>query len=108
MAMSHVIWPLGIAWFVALSSTASAGWMSKILSRPAWCALSRLSLCVYLIHPVVILLHYLSTRTPLFVTPFTMVFFFIGHTMLSYVAALVMYLGFQSPFVALQQLTKSV
>ncbi|KAL8612785.1 hypothetical protein ACOMHN_033455 [Nucella lapillus] len=92
-AMSHVIWTLGVAWVVILCCTQNG------VGRP----LSRLSLCVYLIHPVVIAVFFLTLRTPFFINTFTMGFTFIGNTVFSFASALVIYLGVESPARALKR-----
>ncbi|XP_076436138.1 O-acyltransferase like protein-like [Babylonia areolata] len=100
-AMSHVVWALGVAWVTVLCCTRNANTLAAFLSWGGWVPLSRLSLCVFLVHPVIIVTYFITLRTPFFITPFTMCFAFIGNTIISFASAFVIYLGIESPTKAL-------
>jgi peptidoglycan/LPS O-acetylase OafA/YrhL len=63
-ALSHTLWALGLAWVVIACATSNGGIINDLLSAPCLYPFSRVTYCVYLVHPVVIRTFVVSSDTP--------------------------------------------
>ncbi|GIX95607.1 nose resistant to fluoxetine protein 6 [Caerostris extrusa] len=78
--------------------------VNNILSWKALIPLSRLTYCAYLVHPIVQILYFASVKQLIHFQYITMVIYFLGFLFVSYAAALVTSLLFESPVIRLERL----
>lgn len=84
---SRITWSLGLS-IVIFACHNGYGWVANdFLSMKFWTPLSRLSLLVYLIHPVVLFVLFYSRRAPVYGTDITLAVYTIATVVLSYGAA---------------------
>lgn len=63
-ALSHTLWAVGLAWVVIACATGNGGIIDDLLSASCLYPFSRVTYCVYLVHPVVIRTFVVSSDTP--------------------------------------------
>jgi peptidoglycan/LPS O-acetylase OafA/YrhL len=63
-ALSHTLWAVGLAWVVIACATGNGGIIDDLLSAPCIYPFSRVTYCVYLVHPVFIRIFLMSSDTP--------------------------------------------
>ncbi|XP_021369748.1 nose resistant to fluoxetine protein 6-like [Mizuhopecten yessoensis] len=98
------VWSLCVAWVIFACHNDMGGYVNSILSWKALVPLSRLSFSVYLIHPVMMITHVYSKRSLVYLTDYDMIYLFVGHTIVSYMAAFILALACEAPFMALEKL----
>ncbi|KAK7462654.1 hypothetical protein BaRGS_00038305 [Batillaria attramentaria] len=103
ISMNHVVWGMGVAWLLFVCCTNNAGLANRLFSRRGWLIPSRLTYCVFLVHPVVIMVYYMSVRAPFFFSKFNIAFAYIGNVVLSYACAFLLHIGFEAPMMALER-----
>jgi peptidoglycan/LPS O-acetylase OafA/YrhL len=91
------VWAVGVCIVVFLCSQGAGGHINAFLSWKAWVPLSRMSYVVYLIHPLAIGIYYMQTHRAFHVDHWMMFYYFIGNTMVSYLAAFVLCTWFELP-----------
>lgn len=102
-ATSRTVWGVCIAWVVFACATGYGGPVNALLSWRAIIPLSRLTYCAYLVHPLVLWLYYYSRRTLMYWYDLEVIYLFLGHVCLSYGAAFVVSLAFESPMMGLEK-----
>jgi peptidoglycan/LPS O-acetylase OafA/YrhL len=85
-------------------SSTSRGFTYELLCWNGFQFTSRLSYCMYLLHPVVIWLHYAYSSTPLPSTAFHFARFFAANFFITQLLAIVFCLLFESPINRIQRL----
>ncbi|KAF8796918.1 nose resistant to fluoxetine protein 6-like [Argiope bruennichi] len=105
-ALSHVGFALGLAWVIFVCIIGQAGVINSILSWKAWIPLSRLTYCAYLIHPIVLFGYYSSVKRLVEFNHINMVMFYLGFLIVSYSAAGIASLLFESPVIRLERLLR--
>lgn len=101
--LQRPLWGLVVSWVVFACSTGNGGPINTALSWKGFLPLSRLTLCVYLIHPIVILCDLFSYRVFAYFSIGYVVFRYIGYVVVAYFAALVLSVLTQSPFLNLER-----
>ncbi|XP_053380232.1 nose resistant to fluoxetine protein 6-like [Mercenaria mercenaria] len=85
-------------------SKVSVAWpVNALLSWRGIIPLSRLTYCAYLVHPLVIYVYIFSRRTLMHWYDLQMIYLFLGHLCVSYAAAFVLSLAFESPMMGLEK-----
>ncbi|CAL1277762.1 unnamed protein product [Larinioides sclopetarius] len=105
-ALNHLGFAFGLAWVIFVCITGQAGAVNGILSWKAWIPLSRLTFCAYLIHPIVIFAYYSSMKRLIEFNHINMVMSYFGFLIISYAAAAVTSLLFESPVIRLERLLR--
>ncbi|XP_050448535.1 nose resistant to fluoxetine protein 6-like isoform X2 [Cataglyphis hispanica] len=101
VALSRTIWATGIAWIVIACFTEYGGIVNQLLSLKVLIPFSKLTYCVYLIHPFVIQLNHLTSETSIHLESLPVVVMFIGYFVISYICAYVLSLMAEVPYILL-------
>ncbi|XP_026669929.1 nose resistant to fluoxetine protein 6 isoform X2 [Ceratina calcarata] len=100
-ALSHSGWAVSIGWILIACVTGHGRLINKILSWPGLYPLSRLSYCAYLVHPAIIRAVVLHGESSIHLTRGLMAILFLGFTVATYAASLIISLLFEAPVVSL-------
>jgi peptidoglycan/LPS O-acetylase OafA/YrhL len=96
-------WSLVIGWLIFLCSTNQGGIVNTILSWPIWAPLARLNYSAYLIHLMIIFITMYNQTIPIYFQPYILVSTYISTLFVSYVAAIVVVIFFETPFFLLEK-----
>ncbi|CAH0552702.1 unnamed protein product [Brassicogethes aeneus] len=107
-SLSHSAWAMGLAWIVVACVTGHGGVANKILSSTILYPFSRVTYCVYLIHPIVIRLMVMSTDSPMHLGFIITFIIFLGQSVASYALAFFVSLAFEAPVVSLLRIMSKV
>ncbi|XP_045202094.2 nose resistant to fluoxetine protein 6-like [Mercenaria mercenaria] len=102
-ATSRTAWGLSVAWVIFACATGYGGPVNALLSWRAIIPLSRLTYCAYLIHPIVLYSYNRSLRTLMYWNDLEMIYLFLGNICVSFAAAFVLSLAFESPMMGLEK-----
>ncbi|XP_054729042.1 O-acyltransferase like protein-like [Anastrepha obliqua] len=100
-SLSHSAWALSLAWITIACSTGHGGYINSLLSASCLYPFSRVTYCAYLVHPIVIRSMALNTDAPLHLGGDTMVIFFFGLVVASYLLSFVVSMSFEAPVVTM-------
>ncbi|XP_022242856.1 nose resistant to fluoxetine protein 6-like isoform X2 [Limulus polyphemus] len=103
-ATHRIAWTLGVAWVTMVCITGQGGIVNKILSWKCLIPLSRVTLEVYLLHPLLQWLYMASLHDKVYTSHYTAVYLYIGHLVIAYALAFACCLAFEAPFYRLQKL----
>ncbi|XP_055947829.1 nose resistant to fluoxetine protein 6-like [Argiope bruennichi] len=106
-ALSRTGFALGLGWVIFVCVIGQGGVVNSILSWKALIPLSRLTYCAYLVHPIVIVTYFSSVRTLSNFSHINAVLLYIGMLVMSYGAAMVTTLLFESPVIRLERLIRN-
>ncbi|XP_055947834.1 nose resistant to fluoxetine protein 6-like [Argiope bruennichi] len=106
-ALSRIAYSLALAWVIFICVTGQGGFVNAFLSWKAWIPLSRLTYCAYLVHALVQTSYAFSLRTMLTFSHVNVVMMFLGFLVVTYVAALMTSLLFESPVIRLERLIRN-
>ncbi|GIY20664.1 nose resistant to fluoxetine protein 6 [Caerostris extrusa] len=106
-SFSRTCFAFGLAWVIFVCVTDQGGVVNNILSWKALIPLSRLTYCAYLVHPIVEILYFASVKQLIHFQHITLVIYFLGFLFVSYAAALVTSLLFESPVIRLERLIRN-
>lgn len=90
-------WSFAAGWIVLACVTGHAGPISKFLSARPLATLSRLTYCAYLTNGLVELYQASTIRTPRYMSVISLLGECLSHTVLTFLAALILCLMFESP-----------
>lgn len=96
-------WGIAVCWIIFACATGNGGVVNDILSWSPFVPLGRLTYCAYLLHPFVMLIYYENRMHALYFTDYDTVYMFLGNLVLSYGAAFVISLFFESPTMGLEK-----
>jgi peptidoglycan/LPS O-acetylase OafA/YrhL len=102
LALSRPLWACVLAWITFTALTGYGGWAADVLASPIWLPISRLTFCAYLVHPIVLNTFFNTLKHPLYYQDGVAVYFFLGNTIVSYMAAAVIALLVETPFAQLE------
>ncbi|XP_060563326.1 nose resistant to fluoxetine protein 6-like [Ruditapes philippinarum] len=102
-ALHRTGWAVAVCWIVFACSTGHGGWVNEVLSWKAFVPLGRLTYSAYLIHPLVMIVFYMSRNTPTYFSIYEVIYLFLGHLCLSYGIGFVVSLVFESPMMGLEK-----
>ncbi|XP_053380235.1 nose resistant to fluoxetine protein 6-like [Mercenaria mercenaria] len=102
-ATFRTAWGMCVAWVIFACASGYGGPVNKLLSWRAIIPLSRLTYCAYLVHPLVLYTYYYSRRTLMRWYDLELIYLFLGHLCVSYAAAFVISLAFESPMMGLEK-----
>ncbi|OWF41722.1 nose resistant to fluoxetine protein 6-like [Mizuhopecten yessoensis] len=100
---NRIAWGASLCWVIFACATGNGGYVNTLLSWKAFIPLSRLTYCGYLIHPIIMFAFYFSHQTPIHFDIFTMIMYYLGFLCLSFMAAFVISLAFEAPFMGLEK-----
>ncbi|GFU16199.1 nose resistant to fluoxetine protein 6 [Nephila pilipes] len=106
-ALNRTCFACGLAWVMFVCIIGQGDIVNRILSWKVWIPLSRLTFCAYLVHPIVEFTYYYSVKRLFEFSHITVVMFYIGFLVISYAAALVTSLLFESPVIRLERLIRN-
>ncbi|XP_033118022.1 nose resistant to fluoxetine protein 6-like [Anneissia japonica] len=104
ITLSRFSWAVALAWVAFACATGYGGPVNSLLSWSVWIPLARISYCAYLLHPIIMFVFYYSLPTLIYFSDFLLIYFFLGHVVLSYAAAFVLSVCSEAPFMALEKL----
>ncbi|XP_060604940.1 nose resistant to fluoxetine protein 6-like isoform X2 [Ruditapes philippinarum] len=102
-ATFRTAWGLAIAWVIFACATGYGGPVNSLLSWKGIIPLSRLTYCAYLVHPIAMYLYYQSRRSLMHWYDLEIIYLFFGNLCVSYAAAFVVSLAFESPMMGLEK-----
>ncbi|XP_045194786.2 uncharacterized protein LOC123550421 [Mercenaria mercenaria] len=102
-ALHRTAWGVAVCWIVFACATGHGGWINEVLSWKAFVPLGRLTYSAYLIHPLVMLVFYMSRNTPTYFSIYEVIYLFLGHLVLSYGIGFIVSLVFESPMMGLEK-----
>ncbi|KAG8173883.1 hypothetical protein JTE90_020463, partial [Oedothorax gibbosus] len=105
-AFNRTCFSLGLAWVMYVCITGQGGIVNRILSIKLFISLSRLTYCAYLIHPIVMYIYYFSLKSLFDFSHLKFVILYFGFLVLSYSAAFITSLLFESPIIRLDKLVR--
>jgi len=101
-AAGRVIFPLGLGMFILPSLFGKNRLFRAILNNAFFTVGSRIAICGYLVHLMIILTEAYSSKGNYFPNDVTMIYAFLASTVLSCVLAVILVLTVESPFVNLE------
>jgi len=101
--LSHSGYILGLAILSYFMLNQYANLIRDLLSFHIWTPLARLTFGAYLLHPIIMMSGYLSTRHALNWDIWTITVNFLGYTILSYATSLVFWLIFEKPLANMEK-----
>ncbi|KAJ8670305.1 hypothetical protein QAD02_001564 [Eretmocerus hayati] len=102
--ISKPVWALFNCWIIYTSIHGQAGLLSTILSWDLLFPLSKLSYCIYILHPIIGQMHIAKQRTPKYFSDFFAWSDYFGDYMTTVFVAFFFSLLFESPLVAVEKL----
>lgn len=101
-SLSRTGWSLAIAWLIFLCSIHQGGIVNSILSWPIWLPFTRLNYAAFLVHPTILYIIIFNRTVPFYYQPHILLNNFVSHIFFSYLAAIVVYMFFETPFVVIE------
>ena len=101
-SLSRTGWSLSIGWLIFLCSTNQGGIVNTILSWPIWLPFARLNYAAFLVHPTILYIIIFNRTVPFYYQPHILLNNFVSHIFFSYLAAIVVYMFFETPFVVIE------
>ncbi|CAC5392295.1 unnamed protein product [Mytilus coruscus] len=99
----RTVWGACVAWVIFACATGYGGFVNVILSWKGFIPLSRLTYMAYLVH-IIIMMHYIMSYQRMFhLTDSEYIYQFLGNLGLSYMAAFVTSLAFESPMMGIER-----
>ncbi|GBM27686.1 Nose resistant to fluoxetine protein 6 [Araneus ventricosus] len=106
-ALSRIGFSLALAWVIFVCVIGQGDAVNSILSWKALIPLSRLTYCAYLVHPIVQITYFGSIRRLIEFNHINVMMLYLGTLFISYAAALVISLLFESPVIRLERLLRN-
>ncbi|GFY57918.1 nose resistant to fluoxetine protein 6 [Trichonephila inaurata madagascariensis] len=106
-ALNRTCFACGLAWVMFVCIIGQGDIVNAILSWKVWIPLSRLTFCAYLVHPIVEFVYYNSVKRLFEFSHITVIMLYIGFLMISYAAALMTSLLFESPVIRTGRLIRN-
>ncbi|KAI1289528.1 Nose resistant to fluoxetine protein 6 [Halotydeus destructor] len=104
VALRSSIWSLAIAWLIFTLSTGRAKFLNDLLSWTGFVPLSRLNYTVFLTHTIILNYRFFSLKQTQIWSDFNFIYYGISNFFISIFVAYLLYISFESPFVALEKL----
>ncbi|XP_062572908.1 nose resistant to fluoxetine protein 6-like [Saccostrea cucullata] len=102
-ATNRTVWGACVCWVIYACATDNGGFVNTLLSWTPFGPLARLGYCVYLVHPVLMYIYYFSSRIPIYLTDFTVIYLFLGNLLISNLVAFVASVAFEAPMMGLEK-----
>ncbi|XP_037270572.2 O-acyltransferase like protein [Rhipicephalus microplus] len=106
-ALHRTLWALAVAWVLYACCTLHARLLNEWLSWGPLKVVGRLSYCMLLVHPLVIVSQKSQNRHITFFSHFDMMHLFFGHYAVTLVMSFLVHLGVEEPFAQLGELLGS-
>lgn len=103
-SVGRPMWAACVAWVIAACHYGRGGIVNSILSWSGLVPLSRMSYAAYLVHPMMMMIHVFSKRNLVYLADFDVIYLFLGHTVMTFMASFVASLAFEAPFMALEKI----
>ncbi|KAL3271384.1 hypothetical protein HHI36_021868 [Cryptolaemus montrouzieri] len=104
MGFNRAIWSISIALSILLCATGNGKIINTLLSLPIFQVIAKLSYSMYLVHYVVILSVYASSRTPFHVNNFFALSQFTSNFVLTLCISVYLCLLFESPMITIERI----
>ncbi|XP_025080452.1 uncharacterized protein LOC112556054 [Pomacea canaliculata] len=101
--LQRPLWALAVCWVIFACASGNGGLINKFFSWRGFVPLSRLTYCVYLIHPVVVIADLMAYRVFAYFTISYVLFRYIGYIVVGYLLALILAVLVQAPLLALEK-----
>ncbi|CAH1248349.1 Hypp8112 [Branchiostoma lanceolatum] len=105
IAIHRSVWAMALGWMVVACYHGYGGVVNTVLSWTFWMPLSRLTYSAYLIHPIVMFVTYHTAESTLHLSTLNVIHYFLGHMMLSYGLAVLVFVTVESPTMNLLKIT---
>ncbi|KAL5021783.1 hypothetical protein ScPMuIL_000938 [Solemya velum] len=102
-ALHRTAWAAGIGWVIFACVTGYGGTLNTFLSWKGWLPLTRLTYCVYLVHPIVIIWASNTRKTLIHYDVVNISYLFIGHMAISCALAFILSLAFEAPMMGMER-----
>jgi peptidoglycan/LPS O-acetylase OafA/YrhL len=102
-ALARTFWSICIGWLLFVCSINQGGIINKILSSPIWSPFAKLNYSCYLVHTTIIFIIIYNQTMPMYYQGHLIVNNFISYIFLSYVAAIVIAIFFETPFFIIEK-----
>ncbi|KAH7932223.1 hypothetical protein HPB51_029456 [Rhipicephalus microplus] len=102
--LHRLAWGLAVSWVVFVCATGQAALVNRLLSLDVFVPLSRLTYCGYLVQMLVISTRLVTLRHSVYFTHWLLVRDYLGHLVLIYMFAYLMYLLCECPTVKLSKM----
>ncbi|XP_061188669.1 nose resistant to fluoxetine protein 6-like [Saccostrea echinata] len=102
-ATNRTVWGACVCWVIYACATDNGGFVNTLLSWTPFGPLARLGYCVYLVHPVLMYMYYFSSRIPIYLTDFTVIYLFLGNFLIANLVAFVASVAFEAPMMGLEK-----
>ncbi len=102
-SLSRTFWSICIGWLLFLCCINQGGIVNKILSWPIWSPFARLNYSCYLVHSTIIYLILFNQKMPMYYQGQLVFNNFIAHIFLSYAAAILVAIFFETPFFIIEK-----
>lgn len=99
---SRLTWGLALAWVIYACNRGYGSLVNKFLSASYWIPLSRLTYSAYLMHPIVLIVYFGSTRNTTEYSDMLFAFYFVSVVVMSYAAAFVLAVCVEFPMMQLE------
>ncbi|KAF4519330.1 hypothetical protein B566_EDAN010035 [Ephemera danica] len=96
-AVHRPLWALAIAWIVFACHHGFGGWINSFLSAKFWLPLSRISLCISLLNPLVLLLNIGRMRSAKLYDHYELLRTFLGDSCVAIFFSFLLYLLVEAP-----------
>ncbi|XP_064650005.1 nose resistant to fluoxetine protein 6-like [Lineus longissimus] len=102
--VARLAWAVSLAWVVFASIHGAGGPVEVVLSWRFWKPLSHLTYCVYLVHPIWMMIYANYLRRQVHFDDLNFIYLFIGNLVISYLIAFCLSLLVESPLLALERI----
>ncbi|GBN40924.1 Nose resistant to fluoxetine protein 6 [Araneus ventricosus] len=106
-ALNRTGFACGLAWVIFVCINDQGGVVNSILSWKLFIPLSRLTFCAYLLHPIIEIVYFSTVRRLIEFSHTILIIHYLGFLILSYAAAFVTSMLFESPVIRLERLIRN-
>lgn len=103
-ALSHVIWSIVLCYIIFACIHGSGGPINWFLSNEIWQPINRLSFAIFMVHPTVITMTLSSIQSAQFISKLTLFSIVLVNLLLTFFAAFLLTLAFDSPIINIEKL----
>lgn len=102
-SLSRPLWALSTGWVMYACMNGFGGIINTILSSRVFTPLSRVSYSAFLTHPVIMVVLYGNQSYPIKFSHYLMIYFTLGHIILTFLFAFVLTITFEMPILSIER-----